>query len=296
MKVCINEKEYEYKKNAMKDYSDRESYFHLTQNIFNLDFGPWYESGYADDSFIPYTLYDGHIAVASVGVVTSEFRWKNKKTRFSQISTVMTLPKYRGNGLNRWLLESALEEYRSSDLIYLYANDSVCSYYPRFGFERMTEYAFHMPVIRGNGSYRKLDLKNPIDVALLTEKYMNFNNPFSALTMEHNLSQMMFHCITFLYDNIYYMEQYDAVVIAAHEADTIFCYDIYSSGEGCISDILSTLATENTTSVVLGFTPMDAIGFVAEPSKEPDTTIFTLKSPVNPFKEDQVTFPFMSRA
>ncbi len=296
MKVKIQNKEYKYIEYPMETEKERAAYFELAKKVFSLDFTPWYQSGYTDKSFIPHTLFEDGRAAASAGVFTSNFKWQNAIHTFSQISTVMTHPEYRGRGLNKWLLKKALEECQNSDLIYLYANDSVCEFYPRFGFRKATEYTYQIPITPKQGIYRKLDLKNPTDAALLTEYYQNHSNPFSALTMEGGLSQLMFHCITFLYNNIYYLEEHNAIIIAEHEGDEIFCYDIYTPKTGNFIDMISTLAREETKSIKLGFTPINKSGFTVEPSTEKDTTIFTLNSPVNPFTEDKVTLPFLSRA
>lgn len=297
MKYPVNGKTFRCVKNALKSNKDRTEYFELANKVFRLDFSPWYESGFCGDNFIPYTLYTSEMAVASVGVAVSDFKWQNGIKHCAQISTVMTAPEYRGMNLNRWLMELVLEEWKAkSDLIYLYANDSVLDYYPRFGFDKVEEYTYTLPISQQPGKYRKLNLSNPNDILLLKEKYSSFNNPFSALTMENNLSQVMFHCITFLQDNLYYVEEFSAIVIADYQDDMIFIYDIYTNAKCSISDIVSVLATENKTSITLGFTPNMVEPYTCEKSKENDTTVFTLKTGGNIFLTHKVTFPFMSRA
>ena len=297
MKCLIDGKSFRYVENAIKSSDDRASYFDLAKKVFRLDFAPWYESGFCGDNFIPYTLYDGEIAVASVGVAVSDFKWQNRIKRYAQISTVMTDPEYRGMRLSTWLMELALKEWEEkSDLVYLYANDSVLDYYTRFGFEKVEGYTYKFPIFRQSGQFRKLNLSNPGDTLLLTSKYASFNNPYSVVTMENNLSLLMFHCITFLRDNIYYVEQFDAVVIAEYERDTIFVYDIYTNATCGMGDILGVLAAENMKTAVLGFTPNIANNCVCEKSEEKNTTIFTLKAKDNIFLTHQITLPFLSRA
>lgn len=257
MECVIAGKTFQYVPNALYDEKRRNQYFSLVKKVFDLNFSLWYASGFCGDSFIPYTLYDGDIAVASVGIAIGNFKWQNSLLKLAQISTVMTEPNYRGMNLSKWLMELVLRELKDkSDLIYLYANDSVLEFYPKFGFDKVSEYAYSMPITRGTATYRKLDLAVPKDVNLLVEKYKLFNNPFSALTMENHLSQMMFHCMTFLRDNIYYVERFDAVVIAEHDDEAIFCYDIFTNSNSSIIDILSSLTNEKTSVVDLGFMPI----------------------------------------
>ena len=55
----------------------------------------------------------------------------------------MTDPKYRGKGYSRILMEAIMKEYEGKvDGIYLYANDSVLDFYPRFGFTKRDEYQY----------------------------------------------------------------------------------------------------------------------------------------------------------
>ena len=202
MQCDINGRLYNYIPNTIQSKEHRDNYFKLAKKIFGLDFYPWYKSGFCGYSFIPYSLYDGDIAIASVGVSISEMKWKNELKHCTQISTVMTEPEYRGKGLSRWLMELVLKEWEEkSDFIYLYANDSVVDFYPKFGFEKTTEYRYSMPISQKIVTFRKLDVTISDDVHLIAEKY-RLSNPFSSLTMENNLNLLMFHCITFLHDNI----------------------------------------------------------------------------------------------
>lgn len=297
MHLTVDGKDYRFVRNAMTDSKWREQYCTLAKTVFGLDFSPWYNSGYYDGSFVPYTLYDGHTAAASVGVVPSNFNWNNSKKIYAQISTVMTHPDYRGRGLSDALLKLVLAEWESKcDMIYLYANDSVTRFYPRYGFVEAKEHLYSKPIAKREGQYRKLDLQNPTDAALLTEKYMAVGNPFSALQMDRNLSHLMFHCVTFLQDSIYYVEAYDAVVIAEYEDDHIFCYDIFTDKKCETDEILGILATGSTVSAQFGFTPKETKGFSVEESAECDTTVFVYKMTDSLFHTHKVTFPFLSRA
>jgi len=296
MHVTINGQDYKFVPNAMQDEAARESYFRLVHSVFGLEFTPWYESGFSDDSFIPYTLFADNRAVASVGVVVNDFTWRNSPRRYVQISTVVTDPAYRKRGLSRWLTETALDEWREKcNCIYLYANDSVVEFYPKFGFIPAQEYTYSMPLTKRDGIFRKLDLGVQSDVELLIQKH-RASNPFSLLAMDDDIGILMFHCVTFLRDYIYYIEKYDAVVIAAEEERELFCYDIYASAPSDISDLLGIIASEDTHAVTLGFTPKDGTGYTIEQAEEENTTFFVLEGKENILADHKVTFPFLSRA
>ena len=296
LNILINRKEYQYISNSIKNEEFRESYFNLAHKVFGVNFRPWYQSGFCSESFIPYTLYTNGIAVSSVGVVLNNFKWGGKLKRYAQISTVMTESSHRMQGLGRWLLETVIEEWKKKcDAVYLYANDSVVDFYPMFGFMPVDEYRYSLSVTKRNGDFRKLDLSIQNDVDLLVKKHKE-SNRLSLLSMQDDVEIMMFHCITFLRDYIYYIEEYDAIVIAKQDGHEIFCYDIYSDGLNSISSMLSTIASTDSCTAMLGFTPKEASAYTVEKANEGNTTLFVLNGMENILTENKITLPFLSRA
>ena len=137
----------------------------------------------------------------------------------------------------------------------------------------------------------------PADVTLLEQKF-KAGNPFSLLTMAGNADLMMFHCVTFLRECVYYVDKYDAVVIADVEDDEIFCYDIYANAEPSCSmaELLGIIASEGTKTVTLGSTPLDTANYTVEKANEDNTTLFVLGGKENILHNNAVTLPFLSRA
>ena len=296
MKCMIEDKQYCFMPNAMADTEARKAYFELANEVFKLQFDRWYSTGYVDDSYIPYTLFDGGAAVASVGVSITNLKWKNVTKCYAQLSTVMTRQEYRGKGLSRWLIEKVLKEWKQkSDMIYLYANDSVVNFYPKFGFVEAAQYQNHKPVIRKDGKSRILDMSLHQNIDLLVEKFC-LSNPFSAFTMEDNESLVVFHCTSFMKNHVYYIDQYDAVVVGEYVGDIFICYDIYTDADCSLGDILGVMAKEDTKFVSFGFTPKSNEGGTIAELQEENTTLFVLAGNENLIEENKLTLPFLSRA
>lgn len=296
MKYNINGQNYFLVSNPIKEAKTREEYFALTKNVFGLDFSIWYNSGFWGDKFIPYTLFDDDKVVASVGVSISEIEWNGHIGRFAQLSTVMTDPAYRGKGLNQWLLKLAISEWKEkSDCVYLYANDSVVDYYPKFGFKEFAEYRYKKEIGSKDGHFRKLDLSLKSDMELLARSY-RCSNPYSMLSMKNNLELMMFHCLTFLENHIFYIKQYDAVVIAKCDGDEILCYDIFTDRRCLMEDILGVLVEKEKQMVVFGFTPVLKAGFSIEEVQEKDYQVFVLKDNEKLFGCNKISLPLLSHA
>lgn len=297
MKYNINGEEYTYNSNILGDEQRRISFNELAQKTFGLDFETWYKNGYWRKSYIPHVLLDNKQVVANVSVNIIDTIWQNQRKSYIQLGTIMTDTKYRNKGLVRFLINKILEESKDKcDAIYLYANDSVLDFYPKFGFVIASEYQSEVPVFyKTQGIVKKLDMSLSQDRELLLSKYAQ-SNPFSALPMIDNVGLLMFYCFQFMNNNVYYVEKYDAIVIAEYEDDSLLCYDIFCSDDKELNDILSIMAIESTKSVLFGFALKNVCNYKNSQLKEEDTTLFVLSSKENIFAHNQLMFPLLSHA
>ena len=83
---------------------------------------------------------DGEV-VSNVSVNACNMNYKGKEVKLIQLGTVMTDTDHRGKGYARMLMEEVMKDYEGKvDGMYLFANDSVLEFYPRFGFMEGKEY------------------------------------------------------------------------------------------------------------------------------------------------------------
>lgn len=95
----------------------------------------------------------------------------------------MTAPAYRNRGLSRRLMEAVLSDWRTQcDGIYLYANDTVLDFYPKFGFLKAEEYGFSRPIAPSPAPFVRLDMDKEESVRLLYSYYEK-GNPINARPM-----------------------------------------------------------------------------------------------------------------
>lgn len=279
----------------------RESFMELAVETFDLSFKAWYEAGYWTDKYIPYAMVDGEKVVANASVNIIDTVWKGVRKHYIQIGTVMTDKAYRKRGLSRRLLEEILCDWKDRcDAVYLFANDTVLDFYPRFGFVEAREYQCSvptkgMPVSAGSGTVRKLDMSAEADKALLKHYYAK-SNPFSELPMVDNYGLLMFYCSAFMKDSVFYCEEYDAVVIASQEGEAFTCYDIYCDKREPLQEIVAASAGAGTEKVVFGFTPKDTSGCLEAMIDNQDDTLFVLNGKENIFAENRVMLPVLSHA
>lgn len=276
----------------------RRSFDALAQGVFGLSFEVWYRAGYWGDQYIPYALLDGDTVVANASVSIIDTLWQGEPRRYIQLGTVMTDPAWRGQGLSKALMERILADWLPRcDAMYLYANDSVLDFYPRFGFVRAQEYGGAISVMPAKARATKLDMGSGADIALLRAHYA-MSNPFSALPMLDNWGLVMFYCGSFLRDCVYYVGAHDAVVVAAWDEGALTVYDVFCGAGPALADIVGALLAEEDGAqpVKLGFALKGAPEDILSPIMEEDSTMFVHSTGENIFAAHKTMLPLLSHA
>lgn len=293
MLVTVNGKAYCYHQDFQGEDTLRSQMNALAGQTFQLSFESWYQQGYWGEKCMPHGLFLDGKCVSNVFANLFEVDLYGDRKRYIQLGTVMTDPEYRGKGLSRFLMEQIINQWKNNcDGIYLYANDSVTEFYPKFGFAEEQEYRYSAAVTGKKGNVRKLNLDLPEDRALLLQKCGK--TPFAAVSMRNSTEITMFHCLLFLRENLYYLPDYDAVAVAETEGACLYCMELFSQSGNGLKEILAILAGENCCQVNLGFTPGEQYGFVASPHHEEDTHLFVYQEKENPFHTGKLMFPVLS--
>lgn len=299
-KMIVNGKEYTYIKNYKNDSSLRKSFNELTRETWGFDFEAWYESGFWDDKCILYSLLDGTEMVSHITVNVIHFTVLGEKKRYVQLGTVMTAVAYRKQGLNKILMDIVLGEWKHNcDMVYLYANDTVLDFYPKFGFVPVSEYKAVKAIssVENPCSIRKMDLATIADQELLEVLGQSAAAQF-AISTTQNLGLIMFYCRFFevfsFRDNLYYAADLNAIVVAEYQEDTLVIYDILAPEVVVIDAVIAALATIETVKVVLQVMPCNTNGYTIEPHKEEDLTLFVMDNHKELFEKNQLIFPMLS--
>jgi GNAT superfamily N-acetyltransferase len=295
--IKINNKAYEYVVDFKNDVQLRKSFNNLTRKVYGFDFEDWYLNGYWGDRYIPYSILNGDTTVSSIFVNVIDFLVQGEKRTYVQIGTVMTDLEHRNQGLSRILLNKVLEGWRGKcDLIYLFANESVLDFYPKFGFRRAKEYQYSRQVafhgIRSD--LRKLNMLEKENKEFLLNK-INRSMSFSQVSMLDSPSLPMFHCTANWTDNVYYMKEFDAVVVADFEEDVLYLKDIFCEKEVSLDELISALINKEIKKVVLGFTPKDITSFDGN-ILIPVDALFILDDTRGLFDSEKLQFPVLSHA
>ena len=278
----------------MKNYRDndklRASFNRLAEKTFGLSFENWYQNGFWKDNYNPYSvIVDGEV-VSNASVNICNMNYKGRVVKFIQLGTIMTDSDYRGKGYARALMEEILKDYEGKvDGIYLYANDSVLDFYPKFGFKEAKEYQYvKEATITGDDKTTKVSMKDKSDfdkmVTILESRPQN-----GQMYMVDNTGLYMFYLSQFMTENVYYIADCDSYVIAEIEDDELILHAII--GDGSLDEVIDAFGA-NIKKVVLCFTPKDASGFEKNELHEEDTTFFVKGQ----FFEERVNDEYMMQA
>lgn len=295
MKINFSNKTYTFLKAYQRDDKYRIALDQLAQKTFNLSFETWYQVGYWNENCVPYTLFDEEKAISNIFVNLMDFDVFGQKQRYIQLGTVMTDEHYGNQGLNRFLMEKVLEDWdRQCDLIYLYANNTVLDFYPKFGFTPAKEYV-HFKAIKSNtkkSDSEKLNMDSQVSRALLYD-YAKNTTSFGQISMRGNADLVMFYCTSFFKENVYYLKLLDTIAVAKLNGGQLHLLDVFAKKEVALDDIISVLATSQTNEVLLGFTPKDCSDYETKEIIS-DDTLFIQQGKILLFSNHRVMFPLLS--
>lgn len=298
--VIVNGKNYSFISNYKHDSELRHRFNALTQQVYQFDFEKWYNSGYWGDNCLLYSLLADDKMVSHITVSVIDFMVLEERKRFVQLGTVMTEEQYRNQGLSRMLLEKVLEDWQHNcDMVYLYANDSVLDFYPKFSFVSVGEYQASTKItpIKSPYAVRKMDMENDGDRELLYET-SNHAVALFDITMQDNAGLVMFYSHYFdpfsVKDNLFYIEELNAIAVAEFEENTLIIYDVLATEKIEIEDVLNALVSEDTEDVILRCMPINSGKYEISLFKEEDSTLMVMASKSDLFHNNKLIFPMLS--
>jgi len=296
--IEVNNTNYGFAKDFKHNQEIRASFNELTEAIFEFNFENWYLNGYWNDNYIPYSLLHKNKVISNVSVSKMEFIIENDKKVGVQIGTVMTDKEYRHRGLSKFIMEQVINEWKEqSDFVYLFANDSVLDFYPKFDFEIIDEYQYSKQLNISKtlkSSLKKINIDDEYDKELFLS-LVNDSSPISKLSMQNNTSLIMFYCSSFKKNSIYYLEKLNTAIIMDIEDDMLYLSDVFSKERVKLDDVIPLITNETIKRVTLGFTPLDETNYQRSLLKTEDT-LFVIKDKADYFKNNKWRFPVLSHA
>lgn len=289
-------KEYEVIKDYRRDDALRASFNALAGKTFGIDFEDWYQNGYWTDAYNPHSIViDGEIA-ANVSVNHTDFVRKGERLRLIQLGTVMTGEEYRNRGLIRRIMETIEADYADkADGIYLFANDSVLDFYPKFGFREAQEYQYDKTLhTRKERTMERVSMERKEDWDKV-ERAVKESVCNGAFDQAGNSSLIMFYLTKYMRENVYYEKNLEVYAVAETEGKSLLLHQVFSRREADPAKVTAAFGKE-IERVSLGFTPKNPEEFECSLLKEEDTTLFVKGKAFDDFDRERMRFPVLARA
>lgn len=251
----------------MKVYSGVEQvkpFFDSFNDLYDIaldgDYSSWYDKGYWDESLIPFFIIKDAIVVSNVSVAPMELVLNNKKVAVLQISTVMTHPDYRMQGLSAYLMQYVMDKYKDQyEFMYLFANESVLDFYPKFGFTRVDESSYKLKDIsfteRVNVQWKKLSPDKLEDLKLLEDIIQDHVLLSQKLAFKGTQSLAMFHFISQFEESLYYCKELNCLVIMEYDGEVLRIYDVWSKDPFDWNYLIRCIVKKKTKEVQFFFIP-----------------------------------------
>ncbi len=286
----------------------RASFNKLAGEVFGIDFESWYKAGFWNDRYICYSFAAGDKVVSNVSINKMDLVINGESKKAIQIGTVMTHGDYRKKGLSKDLMNIVLGRHSSEcDLIYLFANESAYGFYPGFGFNEFCEasFVFEPPAFGGLKTLskacpalRKLDIDKEKDFEILKRLALKRVPVSDKLGVINDSHLIMFYCLKFYKNDIYYIDEIDTAIIYNIESDSLYLYDVISETVAGYEIIMSALAKAmNETAarrIVFMFTPDRFKLNIAGTKEEKDYKFFV--RPAGSEFTGEFIFPRLSHA
>lgn len=288
----------------------RHSFNELARETFGLDFEDWYQNGFWGDNYNPYSVVvDGRV-VANVSVNKTDMLLNlddkpgngsgtgdgGNVRHFLQLGTVMTDKAHRKQGFIRKIMEEIEKDYRGrADGIYLFANDSVLGFYPKFGFESSAEYQYFRKV--QNTEECQLEAV-PMDNAAAWKKLqavMERNVFHGKFDMVNNDSLVMFYVTKFMQENVFHHKETDTYVIAETEGERVFLHNVFSGTVRDLETIIQMFG-KDVREVTLGFTPLETGKYDVKEYHEEDCTFFVKGAEMKVVEKEKLRIPTLAHA
>jgi predicted N-acetyltransferase YhbS len=241
-----------------RDHGLHDSYVaFITQVSGEQQFRPWADRGGWGDDYTAFALMENDEIIATVGRMSMRFVVDGAISAGYQLGAIATRPDRRNQGHMRRLIEHILAlPPLDNRTTLIFAVSDTAAIYPRFGFERITEWQFQLPVSAFPSlvSAVDLDIGSADDRALLRSacrEAIELSEDFSAVDYYPILLWHLSHRALTAKRLI----DAEAIVIVQQTGANLHICDIVTPRKITIMDHIPMLASGPIKMVSFGFNP-----------------------------------------
>lgn len=272
------------------DQAWHEAFLRYVGRIFpSADFRAWYALGGWTADYQVHALAQGGELVASVSVMRTPAFAAGREVRGAQLGAVGCIPEARGQGLMRPLLQDVVARVEpEAELLWLYANDAVLDFYPRFGFRRVqeSEFELELALAPAGAPAPSLDLEDAPRRAAWLAAIARSVPPTERLGARAYGGAALWHACNFHRHDVRVLAEGEAYAVAVQRGDTLHLLDVAAPRRFDLLPVLPRLVQEPVARIRFGFCP-ERWCPAASPVGPSDEALFVrseLALPGEPFK------------
>ena len=244
-----------------KDEDKRKALNALMESTFHFSFEPWYQTGYWNADYKPYSLFEGDQLIANIGAYRMHLILGRRHYTALQIGAVTSIEAYRGKHRVSVLFETLFRENMDVDFFFLYSEETAVNFYPRFGFVEKKAFFTEKEITKNSEfSFRKLDYEK--DFAQI-ERMAKYGTSAARLRMENDVP-LRFFCLPFYKDQYYFDESRSVMVLAQKEKDKYILNEIWSINTVDAETVAGSFIQEEKALVSFHFLPHISGGTMVE--------------------------------
>lgn len=283
----------------IKHYRDnaalRGSFNALAEKTFDLNFENWYRNGFWGDNYAPYSVLEDGKIVANVSVNRTDMVIGGERKRLYQLGTVMTAEEYRGRGYIRAIMEEIDKDIADADGVYLFGNDNVVTFYPKFGFVPGKEHCCSKAVTQtGENRMEQIPMDGPEGWNRL-RRAMETSTFRTGCRMVDNCELIFFYVSQFMQECVWHDAATDIWVIAEQEEGNLLIHNVFSGNPVSLDAVIGAFGS-SVTSVTLGFAPVEPEGWACREYHEEDCNFFVRGEAFRNFADKKLRIPSLSHA
>jgi predicted N-acetyltransferase YhbS len=263
-----------------------EPFLGFVPRIFpGVDFRLWYARCGWPPSFVVRALVEGTEIVSSVARSAMQVVVGGRPCSAWQLGTVGTLAERRGRGFAARLLREVLAQ-AAAEPLFLFANDTVLDFYPRFGFERAEEHGFVVErrVRPAPDRARRLELGEP-EHRRLVERLGASALPVTERFGARNYGTTLLWHLTYSHpEDVYYLDDQAAVIVARASGDVLTVYDVVAEHAFDLGAALPRVIEREIARFEFGFTPERWFPSAAPERPHRELFVRGIRLPTEPFR------------
>jgi GNAT superfamily N-acetyltransferase len=247
-------------------HSGLKNKFHeFISNVFpGANFKEWEEKGFWTDDYICYSIIESDKIISNVSASIMNVIINGQSYKAVQLGAVGTLPEYRGQGLSKKIIDFVIELYNDkTDLMFLYGNDSVMDFYPKFGFRNFAEKIFSVdhPPVKQNFSAKKMNIFDQKDFDLLLKLIDTRKSLTNIFGAENYGFITMWHILNHHAENLFYLPEEDTIFIKTENENVLHIWEVIFQNQFDLHSAIPKIIGPNGVESIRFYFPPDQINF-----------------------------------